>query len=134
MSNIKVALIEDDINISDMYVARFNITGGFEMKVAHDGASGLELIKAFQPDVILLDMMMPLMSGIETLTRLRNLPNGGTYRVMALTNMKDDDTIAKLKLLNVNDYIVKAEMSPGIIVERTRKLAQQPVSPQYSAV
>jgi DNA-binding response OmpR family regulator len=128
MSNIKVALIEDDVNIADMYLTRFNYVGGFDIKSALDGASGLELIRTFKPDVILLDMMMPKMSGIETLTRLRQLPNGESYRVIALTNMKDEDTIAKLKELNVNDYIVKAEMSPGLIVERVRSLAGQTAS------
>ncbi len=108
-----------------MYVTRFRITGGFEVKVANDGARGLELIHTFQPDIILLDMMMPRMSGIETLTRLRKLPHGEDYKVIALTNMKDNDTVNKIKLLHVSDYLVKAEHSPGAIVERIYSIVGQ---------
>lgn len=125
MKNIKVALIEDDTAIVNMYVTRFNLTGGFEVRVANDGLHGLELIADFKPDIILLDMMMPRMSGVETLTRLRKLPNGETYKVIALTNMKDTDTVNKIKLLHVSDYLVKAENSPGVIIERVRSIVRQ---------
>ena len=125
MKNIKVALIEDDTAIVNMYVTRFNLTGGFEVRVANDGVHGLELIADFKPDIILLDMMMPRMSGVETLTQLRKLPNGETYKVIALTNMKDTDTVNKIKLLHVSDYLVKAENSPGAIIERVRSIVGQ---------
>lgn len=125
MRNVKVALIEDDTAIVNMYVTRFNLTGGFEVRVANDGLHGLELIADFKPDIILLDMMMPRMSGVETLTRLRKLPNGETYKVIALTNMKDTDTVNKIKLLHVSDYLVKAENSPGVIIERVRSIVRQ---------
>ena len=125
MKNIKVALIEDDAAIVNMYVTRFNLTGGFEVRVANDGLHGLELIADFKPDIILLDMMMPRMSGVETLTRLRKLPKGETYKVIALTNMKDTDTVNTIKLLHVSDYLVKAENSPGAIIERVRSIVGQ---------
>ncbi len=122
MSNIKVALIEDDKAIVEMYLMRFNLSGGYEVKVANDGASGLELLKSFEPDVILLDMMMPKMSGVETLTKLRKLPNGKKYKVIALTNMKDEDTVAQIRKLGVEDYIVKAEQAPSVIEERIKRV------------
>ena len=118
MKDIKVALIEDDKAIVDMYVTRFKLTGGFEVGVANDGLDGLKLVKDFEPDIILLDMMMPRMSGIETLTSLRRLPHGQRYKVIALTNMKDNDTIKTIKLLHVSEYVVKAEHTPGEIVEK----------------
>ncbi|HMS50666.1 MAG TPA: response regulator [Candidatus Saccharibacteria bacterium] len=122
MKDIKVALIEDDAAIVDMYVTRFNLTGGFNVQVANDGVKGLRLINTFGPDIILLDMMMPRMSGLETLARLRKLPHGEDYKVIALTNMKDVDTVHKIKLLHVSDYLVKAEHPPGEIVERIYKI------------
>lgn len=126
MNIIKVALIEDDTDIVNMYVTRFNLTGGFEVQVANDGTHGLELIRTFQPDIILLDMMMPRMSGIETLTRLRSSAHGEDYKVIALTNMKDSDTTKQIKLLHVSDYLVKAEHSPGAIIERIHSILEQP--------
>ena len=121
MSDIKVTLIEDDHAIVQMYVMRFKLTGGFNVQVANDGVAGLALIQEFKPDIILLDMMMPKMSGIETLTRLRKLPHGRRYKVIALTNMKDEDTLAKVKSLGVEDYIIKAELSPSQIEDHIRR-------------
>ncbi len=118
MKDIKVALIEDDTAIVDMYVTRFQLTGGFNVQVAKDGLKGLALIDSFKPDIILLDMMMPRMSGLETLARLRKLPNGENYKVIALTNMNDVDTVRKIESLHVSDFLVKAEHPPGEIIEK----------------
>lgn len=122
-SPIKIALIEDDAAIVHMYTVRFGFSKDLEVKVANDGASGLELIQSYNPDVVLLDMMMPKMSGVETLTRLRALPDGARYKVIALTNMKDDDTTARVRDLGVQDYLVKAEVAPDQIEARIRQLA-----------
>lgn len=120
MSIIKIALIEDDKDIVQMYTQRFDLEGGFEVKVANNGEAGLELLKTFTPDIILLDMMMPTMSGLETLTRLRKLPNGKEYKVIALTNMNDPEIVKAIKELDVVDHIVKANSTPGQIVERIK--------------
>ncbi len=122
MKTIKVALIEDDDAIVQMYTLAFSVKPGFEVRVANDGAKGLELVASFNPDIILLDMMMPRMSGVETLTRLRKLPHGEKYNVIALTNMKDADTVAKIKQLHVSDYLVKAEQSPATLIKRIRDI------------
>lgn len=122
---IKIALIEDDQAIVQMYTMRFGFSDDLEVKVANDGASGLELIKNYQPDVILLDMMMPTMSGAEMLTQLRALPNGTDYRVIALTNMKDDDIMARINRLGVQYYLVKAEVPPEQIEAHIRELASK---------
>jgi DNA-binding response OmpR family regulator len=122
MKTIKVALIEDDTAIVQMYTMALKLKTNFEVKVANDGAEGLELIKSFDPDIILLDMMMPHMSGVEALTRLRKLPHGEKYKVIALTNMKDADTVAKIKQLQVSDYLVKAEQSPSTLIKRIQDI------------
>ena len=122
MKTIKVALIEDDAAIVQMYTMALKLKTDFEVKVANDGAEGLELIQSFDPDIILLDMMMPHMSGVEALTRLRKLPHGEKYKVIALTNMKDADTVAKIKQLQVSDYLVKAEQSPSSLIKRIQDI------------
>ena len=120
---IKIALIEDDRAIVQMYTMRFGFSDDLEVKVANDGAGGLELIKTYHPDVILLDMMMPTMSGAEMLTKLRDLPNGNDYQVIALTNMKDDDIMDRIHDLGVQAYLVKAEVPPEKIEAHVRELA-----------
>lgn len=120
---IKIALIEDDRAIVKMYTMRFGFSDDLEVKVANDGAHGLELIETYQPDVILLDMMMPTMSGAEMLSKLRDLPNGKNYQVIALTNMKDDDIMDRIHGLGVQAYLVKAEVPPEKIEAKVRELA-----------
>lgn len=121
---IKIALIEDDKAIVQMYTMRFGFSDDLEVKVANDGAGGLELIKTYHPDVILLDMMMPTMSGAEMLTKLRALPNGHGHQVIALTNMKDDDITTRIHDLGVQAYMVKAETPPEQIEAKIRQLAK----------
>ena len=120
-STISIALIEDDPDISSLYRQRFEMEGGFEIQVAHDGAEGLALLKKFHPDIILLDMMMPKMSGLETLKHIRALPEGDKLQVIALTNMNDPDTVAAVKELGVVHHIVKATTPISEIVAAVRK-------------
>lgn len=123
MAKIKIALIEDDKAIVQMYTVRFSFSDDLEVKVANEGVSGLKLIEDYHPDVILLDMMMPTMSGAEMLAKLRALPKGKSYKVIALTNMKDDDIMKRINSLGVQAYLVKAETPPEQIEAAVRKLA-----------
>lgn len=125
---IKVALIEDDVDIVSMYTKFFELAGGFEVQSANDGASGIVLVQSFNPDVILLDMMMPKMSGIETLDKLRRLPGGDKYKIIALTNMNDPDTVAKIHHLGADDFLVKANTPAATIQQRVKDVLGKSVS------
>jgi CheY-like chemotaxis protein len=105
-----------------MYVQRFEIEGGFDIQVARNGLEGLALFQSFRPDVTLLDMMMPIMSGLETLQKLRALPDGGNIKIIALTNMNDPEMINAIEKLGVAQHIVKANSTPGAIVDAVRRL------------
>lgn len=122
MNIINVLLIEDDIAISSMYVQRFDVEGGFKVVVAHNGLEGLEALKTYNPDIILLDMMMPKMSGLETLQHIRANPVSKTTKVIALTNMDDPDIVDKIEKLGVSKHIVKANTSPGAILSFVREI------------
>ena len=117
----KVAIIEDDLAIVQMYKAKFERTG-YDVAIASDGEQGLALIADFHPDIILLDLMMPNVTGFEVLTKLRKEPHGDKYKVIVLTNMGDSETAAKIQKLNAEDYIVKAELTPTQVEERVRKV------------
>lgn len=120
MSKPKIAIIEDDFAILQMYKAKFDASG-YEVQTAQDGQSGLQLIESFKPNLILLDLMMPTMSGLEVLERIKKKV-GRDYKVIALTNMADRDTQTKLQEYGVNDYIVKAEFTPSQVEDRVRKV------------
>jgi DNA-binding response OmpR family regulator len=117
----KVAIIEDDPAIIQMYKMKFE-TEGYEVQTAPDGMAGLELIESFEPDAVLLDLMMPNMNGMEMLSKLRSMAGGRDIKVLVLTNMGDTETATKVFKMAADDYIVKAEMTPLQVTERVRTL------------
>lgn len=119
MSTAKVAIIEDDIAISQMYRLKFE-TEGYEVQTADNGKLGLELIEQFKPDIILLDLMMPEMTGDQMLTELRKKSWGKNITVIILTNMGEEEAPKILRELGVHSFIVKAEMTPRQVAERVK--------------
>jgi len=120
-TKVKVAIIEDDIAIVQMYRTKFE-SEGYNVETAGDGIIGLELIASFAPDIILLDLMMPNMDGLDMLQRLRGTTEGKKARVVVLTNMGDTETATKVYKMAADDYIVKAEMTPKQVAERVKLL------------
>ncbi|MFO0971230.1 MAG: response regulator [Candidatus Saccharimonadales bacterium] len=119
MAAAKVAIVEDDMAISQMYRLKFE-TEGYEVQTADNGRLGLELAEEFKPDIILLDLMMPEMTGDEMLAELRKKPWGKDVTVIILTNMGEEEAPKSLKGLNVHSFIVKAEMTPRQVAERVK--------------
>jgi two-component system alkaline phosphatase synthesis response regulator PhoP len=118
---IKIAIIEDDIAIVQMYRTKFE-SEGYEVETAGDGYTGLALIESFEPAIILLDLMMPNMNGLDMLQKLRNQPGGQEARVVVLTNMGDTESATRVFKMAADDYIVKAEMTPKQVAERVKSL------------
>lgn len=112
----KIAIIEDDHPIRAMYELRLK-NAGFIVKTAADGEAGYELIKEFEPDLILLDLKMPRMNGDELLEKLRQTEWGAAIRVIVLTNTSKDEAPMSLRVLRVDRYIVKAHHTPSQITE-----------------
>jgi DNA-binding response OmpR family regulator len=112
----KIAIIEDDAAISVMYKLKLE-TEGFEVKIAENGKKGLELIEKMKPDLIMLDLMMPEMTGEEMLVELRKTEWGKDLKVIILTNISEDEVPAGIKSLNVSRYIVKAYYTPHQVLE-----------------
>ena len=108
---IKIAVVEDDLAIAQMYRVKFQSLG-WTVQTASNGKLGLELAKEMMPDIILLDLMMPEMTGDEMLQELRKQPWGEKIKVIILTNMGEQEAPAALKELGVTKFIVKAEMTP----------------------
>lgn len=112
----KIAVIEDDAAIQQMY--RFRLEReGYIVRTAANGLEGLTVAKEFQPDLILLDLRMPVMSGDEMLRKLRSQEWGSDIRVIILTNISKAEAPAELRLLSVNRYIVKAHTTPAQVTE-----------------
>jgi DNA-binding response OmpR family regulator len=116
----KIAIIEDDAAISQMYRMKFEAEG-YVVETAENGKLGLALSQQMKPDMILLDLMMPEMNGDEMLKKLRATDWGKNIKVIILTNMGEQEAPAGLKGLNVEAFIVKAEMTPRQVAELVKK-------------
>jgi DNA-binding response OmpR family regulator len=119
----KIAIIEDDQAISQMYRFKFEAEG-YSVETADNGKLGLELVKNMRPDIILLDLMMPEMTGDEMLEQLRKTPWGQTVKVIILTNMGEQEIPPKLKKLGVAGVILKADMTPRQVADVVKKHLQ----------
>lgn len=121
----KIAIIEDDQAISQMYRIKFEAEG-FEVETADNGKLGFELVDKMRPDIILLDLMMPEMTGDEMLVKLRAEEWGKNIKVIILTNMGEQEAPESVKQLDVRRFIVKAEMTPRQVAEMVKaELATQ---------
>jgi DNA-binding response OmpR family regulator len=116
----KIAIIEDDQAISQMYRMKFE-NDGYEVETAENGKIGLELIKNMKPDIILLDIMMPEMTGDEMLKKLRQEPWGKDIKVLVLTNIGEQELPKYLKSLGILGIIMKAELTPRQVSQRVKE-------------
>lgn len=112
----KIAIIEDDAAIAQMYRMKFEAEG-FKVETAENGKLGLALAQEMNPDIILLDLMMPEMTGEEMLGKMRATDWGKDTKVIILTNMGEQEAPESLKTMNVIAFIVKADMTPRQVAE-----------------
>jgi DNA-binding response OmpR family regulator len=116
----KVAIIEDDPVISQMYRMKFEAEG-FEVQMASNGRLGVALVEKMHPDVMLLDLRMPEMTGAEALAEIRKHEWGKHIPVLILTNVGEEEAPKSLHNLNVHSYIVKADLTPSQVVGRVKE-------------
>lgn len=115
----KIAIIEDDPTINQMYRMKFE-AAGFDVQLASDGERGVALVEAFKPDLILLDMQMPVKNGHQALKEIRAASWGKDIPVIILTNMGEEESPKELRELGIESYIVKADLTPSQVVERVK--------------
>lgn len=116
----KILIVEDDNLLSKMYKAKFE-SEGFEVLTALEGELGLKTALSQLPDLILLDMMMPKLSGMDFLAKLRTEPKTQKTPVIVLSNLTNEDEAMKAKQLGAVDYLAKASLTPGQVVEKVRQ-------------
>ncbi len=122
--SIKIAIIEDDQAISQMYRIKFEAEG-YTVETADNGQLGLKLIDKMRPNIVLLDLMMPVMTGEEMLAKLRATDWGKDTRVIILTNRGEQEIPPEVKKLGVTAIILKADMTPRQVAELVKvKMAE----------
>ncbi len=112
----KILIAEDDFFIRDIYSRVFSLSG-YEVQVAVDGADALEKIKAQAYDMILLDIMMPKMTGIDVLRNLRSQESAAKNTpVFIITNLGQQNVIEEAFKMGMDGYIIKSQVTPQQIV------------------
>jgi DNA-binding response OmpR family regulator len=117
---IKIAIVEDDQIISQMYRIKFE-SEDYDVETAENGKLGLELIEKMNPQIVLLDLMMPEMNGDEVLAKLRASKWGKDVKVIILTNVGEQEIPQRVKELRVSAVILKADMTPSQVVALVKK-------------
>lgn len=116
----KILIVEDEAPLSRALKDKFE-SEDFEVMVAENGAVGLETALKELPDMILLDIAMPVMDGLEMLKLLKETETGKKIKVIILTNYGDMDKFVLAKDLGADDYLVKADWGMADIVARVNK-------------
>lgn len=114
----KILLIEDEQALADVLEAKLK-KEGHDMKVCYDGEAGYEEIKNWQPDLILLDIVMPKMDGYEVLEKMNE--EGVKIPVIIISNSGQPVEIEKTKKLGAIDHLIKTQFEPKEVIEKVQK-------------
>lgn len=118
---VNILIVEDDVFLADLYKTKFALEG-FKVTVAYDGEKGWELAKKNSPDIILLDLILPKMSGFDILKSLKADSKLEKIPVILLTNLSQKSDVEKGLKMGAKDYLIKAHFMPSEVVEKIKKL------------
>ena len=123
----KILVIENDVTFLDLL--RVHLASvGHEVQTTEDAAAGLRAVIENTPDVIILDMFVPYLHGMEVLEALRNDPATAPIPVIVLTGARDDEMYAKALKLGVADYLTKPIQRDSLLQSISKVLAEYPPS------
>jgi predicted 3-demethylubiquinone-9 3-methyltransferase (glyoxalase superfamily)/CheY-like chemotaxis protein len=106
----KIVIVEDNVALSDIYKTRLDAQG-YHCEVAYDGREALQLIEKAQPDLVLLDLMVPKVAGDQILSTMRANEWGKQTKVLIISNLNEADAPPGLRDFNISGYVVKANLS-----------------------
>jgi DNA-binding response OmpR family regulator len=115
----KILLVEDDDSLASVYLTRLE-SEGFDVKRVPNGEEALAAALEYKPNLVLLDVMMPKVSGFDVLDILRNTPETANLKIVMLTALSQDVDKQRAESLGVDDYLVKSQVVIADVVERIR--------------
>lgn len=115
----KILLVEDDKALASVYVSRLQLEG-FDVKHVINGEEALSSAIEYKPDLVVLDAMMPKISGFDVLDILRNTPETSNVRIIMLTALSQAKDKEMAEKLGADDYLVKSQVVIGDVVERIK--------------
>ncbi len=115
-----ILLAEDDIILSELYTERLK-QEGFTVVHAGNGEEALEFVKEYNPSLIILDIMMPKMNGLDVLKSLKENPETAKIPVIIVTALVQEIEKLNKIMTQADAYVVKSEVLPGEIIEEVKK-------------
>lgn len=116
----KVLLVEDDDALASVYQTRLEAEG-FHIRRVPNGEDALAAALEYKPDLILLDVMMPKVSGFDVLDILRNTPEAANVKIIMLTALSQDSDRERAQSLGVDDYLVKSQVVIADVVAKIKQ-------------
>ena len=115
-----ILLVEDDDNLASVYETRLQAEG-FKTKRVSNGENALSTAVAVRPDLILLDVMMPKVSGFDVLDILRNTPETANMKIVMLTALSQESDRERAKSLGIDDYLIKSQVVIADVIDSIKK-------------
>jgi DNA-binding response OmpR family regulator len=115
----RILIIEDELPLAQVLSDKFKAVG-YDIATAGDGKEGLEKALSWKPDLVLLDIVMPIMDGMTMLHKLREIPEGKSMPVILLTNLSDTEHVYDAMANGVYDFLVKSNWDIDDLVDEVR--------------
>lgn len=116
----RILLVEDDDALASVYVVRLQAEG-FDVRRVSNGEDALAAAISYKPDLVLLDVMMPKVSGFDVLDILRNTPETANLKIIILTALSQESDKQRAVQLGVDDYLVKSQVVITDVIERIKQ-------------
>ena len=116
-----IALVEDEAILRELIQLEME-KKGFKIYAASNGEEGLALVKEKKPDLLLLDLLMPIMSGYEVLHALRKIEEFKKLPCIVISNSGQVDDLNRAYAYGANDVLIKADFNPSQVIDKVQKL------------
>ncbi len=119
----KILVVEDDTLFAEIYASKFS-EEGFDVLISPDGEDGLKKVHGERPDVVLLDLVLPKITGFEFLEAVRHDPDEAvrSMPVIVVTNLNQESYIRRMQGLGVNGYFLKSNVLFSAVLEKVRSI------------
>ena len=125
----KIVIVEDNTSLAEIYKTRLELLG-YVCFVAYDGISALTLIEQERPSLVLLDIMIPKVSGAQILALMRQTDWGKDIKVLIISNLNEADAPAGIRANGIEGYAIKANLTDDQIDQLVNNVLQPPVTTQ----
>jgi two-component system repressor protein LuxO len=123
----KIVIVEDDAALAEIYKTRLELLG-YTCFIGYNGITGLYFIQKEMPDLVILDLMIPDISGAEVLETMRRSDWGKNIKVLVISNLNESEAAPNLRQLGIEDYIVKVAMTDDTLDQLVNKILR-PATP-----